>query len=82
MRRIDSSAWSEVLSVGRKELPWALQAQLRRIEDLHTDVSRLRTALADAPDEELVLMLSSASRSLAAAGHRLEETLSDTRESA
>lgn len=82
MRGIDSSAWSEVLGVGRKELPWALQAQLRRIEDLHADVSRLRAALTDAPDEELVLMLSSASRSLAAAGHRLEETLSDTRESA
>lgn len=82
MRHIDSTAWEEVLGVGRKELPWALQAQLRRVEDLHADVSRLRASLVDAPDEELVLMLSSASRSLAAAGHRIEETLSDSRESA
>lgn len=55
MRRIDSTAWEEVLGVGRRELPWALQAQLRRIEDLHADVSRMRASLSDAPDEELVL---------------------------
>ena len=78
MRRVDSTAWEEVLGVGRKELTWALQAQLRRIEDLHTDISRMRASLAEAPDEELVLMLQSASRSLAAAGHRIEETISDS----
>lgn len=82
MRPIDSVAWSEVLGVGRKELTWAIQAQIRKIEDVHTDVSRLRATLNEAPDEELVLMLTSASRSLAAAGQHLEDTLADSRESA
>lgn len=82
MRHIDAVAWSDVLGVGRKELPWALRSKIRQLEDLHTDVSRLRASLNDAPDEELVLMLTSASRSLAAAGQRLEETCSESRESA
>jgi hypothetical protein len=74
---VDTVAWTETLGVGRKELPWALKAKVRQICDLHDDANRLRVALASAPDEELALMLTAACRSLAAAGNRLAETLTD-----
>lgn len=82
MRSIDTVAWTEALGVGQKELPWALRNKARQIADAHDEVARLRAALAGGPDEELVVMLSSASRSLAEAGLRVSETLSDLNRSA
>ena len=68
--------------MGRKELPWALKGKSRQIADLYEEVSRLRAALSAGPDEELCMMLAAASRSLATAGVRLAETLSDLNRSA
>ncbi len=82
MRAIDTVAWTETLGVGRKELPWALQGKARQLADLYEEVSRLRSALASGPDEELVVMLAAASRSLATAGARIAETLSDLKRTA
>lgn len=82
MRAVDTVAWTETLGVGRKELPWALRNKARQIAEVHDDVTRLRTALAAGPDEELVIMLSAASRSLAEAGVRVSETLADLNRSA
>ena len=77
MRAVDTVAWTETLGVGRKELPWALKSKARQLVDAYEEVSRLRAALAAGPDEELVMMLSAASRSLAMAGSRLADTLVD-----
>ena len=77
MRRVDIVAWTDLLGVGEKELPWALKARVRVVEDTQADVNRLRQGLRAAPDEELVLMLEAACRSLAMAGERLEEHVSD-----
>ena len=82
MRAIDTVAWTETLGVGRKELPWAMQSKARQVADLYEEVSRLRSSLASGPDEELAMMLASASRSLATAGTRIADTLADIRRSA
>ena len=77
MRAVDTVAWTETLGVGRKELPWALKGKARQLLDCYEEVSRLRAALASGPDEELAMMLSAASGSLAMAGSRLADTLAD-----
>ena len=77
MRGIDVAAWTDLLGVGQKELPWAFKARIRAIEETQQEVNRLRVMLRAAPDEELVLLLDSACRSLAMAGARLEEHASD-----
>lgn len=77
MRAVDVAAWTDLLGVGEKELPWALKARVRAIEETQQEVNRLRIMLRSAPDEELVLLLEAASRSLATAGTRLEEHVSD-----
>jgi hypothetical protein len=79
MHRVDTAAWTDTLGVGSKEMPWVLQGKVRQLFELYEDVNRLRSTLAQAPDEELILMLTSACRSLAAAGERLAQTLNDTR---
>jgi hypothetical protein len=82
VRAIDTVAWTETLGVGRKELPWALKAKARQVADLYEDVNRIRATLAHGPDEELVMMLTAATRSLAAAGTRIAETLGDVNRTA
>ncbi|GAA4117802.1 hypothetical protein GCM10022415_16040 [Knoellia locipacati] len=77
MRRVDIAAWTDLLGVGDKELAWALKARIRVVEETHADVNRLRLGLRGAPDEELVLLLEAACRSLGMAGERLEEHVSD-----
>lgn len=79
MRPGDLAAWTEALGVGARELPWALASRVRTIEDLHADITRLRTGLAEAPDEEMLASISSASRALSVAGDRLNDALSDVR---
>ena len=82
MRAVDTVAWTETLGVGRKELPWALKGKARQLVDLYEEVARLRASLAAGPDEELAIMLSAASNSLAMAGSRLADTLADLNRSA
>jgi hypothetical protein len=77
MHAVDVAAWADILGVGKKELPWAIQARMRVIEDTHGDVNRIRLALRDAPDEDLVIWLEAACRALASAGERLGAHLSD-----
>lgn len=60
-----------------RSCPWALKGKARQLLDCYEEVSRLRAALAAGPDEELTMMLSAASRSLAMAGSRLADTLAD-----
>lgn len=82
MRALDVVAWTETLGVGSKELPWALSARVRHVEELHAELTRLRTALTAAPDEEMLASISSACRALAVAGDRLNEALGDARREA
>lgn len=82
MHGVEAAAWADVLGVGQKELPWALQARIRVLEDTQSDVNRVRQGLRDAPDEEFVILLESACRSLAAAGERLASHLTDLRRQA
>jgi hypothetical protein len=79
MRPIEVVAWTEALGVGQKELPWALASRVRLIEDLHSEITRLRVGLSSAPDEDMLASISSASRAIGAAGDRLTEALSDLR---
>lgn len=79
MRPGDVAAWSEALGVGARELPWAIAARVRTIEDLHAEITRLRTGLSEAPDEEMLTSISSASRALSVAGDRLNEALVEVR---
>ncbi len=82
MHGVDIAAWGDTLGVGAKELGWAFQARIRQVEEMHGELNQLRASFSDAPDEELVITLTSACRSLAAAGDRLAETLSDLRRTA
>lgn len=75
MRPVDVAAWTDVLGVGQRELPWMLRSRIRVVEDAQDEINRIRLGLRGAPDEELVLFLEAACRSLGAAGHRLEEHL-------
>ena len=34
MRAVNTVAWTEILGVGRKELPWALKGKARQFLDL------------------------------------------------
>ena len=77
MRPAEVAAWTDFLGVGEKELPWALKARARVVEETQAEVNRLRLGLRRAPDDELVLMLEAACRSLACAGERLQEYVAD-----
>ena len=79
MRPIDMVAWEEALGVGALELPWALSSRVRLVEELHAELTKLRLGLSAAPDEAMLASISSASRSLGAAGDRLTEALADVR---
>jgi hypothetical protein len=77
MRAVELVAWGEALGVTMKEVPWALRARARRLEDIHNELVRERALLSDAPDEELVVQLMSAARVIAAAACHLEDAVSD-----
>ena len=78
MRAIELVAWGEALGVTSKEVPWALRARARRLEDIHNDLVRERALLSDAPDEELVVQIAAAARVIAAAASHLENAVSDS----
>ena len=82
MRAGDVVAWAEALGVGTKEVPWALFSRVRQVEELTAELARLRASLRDAPDEDMLASISSASRGLSAAGERLNEALTDVRRGA
>ena len=79
MKAVELVAWGEALGVTSLEVPWALRARARRLEDLHNELVRERALLSDAPDEELVVQLTAAARVIAAAAHHLESAVSDAR---
>jgi hypothetical protein len=78
----DVAAWTHALGVGARELPWAIASRVRTIEDLHAEITRPRTGLAEVPDEEMLASISSASRALSVAGDRLNEALVEVRREA
>jgi hypothetical protein len=79
MRPFDVVAWAEALGVGERELPWALASRVRLVEELHAELTKLRVGMAEAPDEGMLASMSSASRTLGAAGDRLTDALADVR---
>ena len=79
MKAVELVAWGEALGVTSKEVPWALRARARRLEDIHNELVRELALLSDAPDEELVVQLTAAARVIAAAAHHLEDAVSDAR---
>jgi len=63
--------------VTSKEVPWALRARARRLEDIHNELVPERALLGDAPDGELVVQISAAARVVAAAASHLGSAVSD-----
>ena len=79
MKAVELVAWGEALGVTSKEVPWALRARARRLEDIHNDLVRERALLSDAPDEELVVQVTAAARVVAAAATHLGSAVADAR---
>ena len=79
MKAVELVAWAEALGVTPKEVPWALRARARRLEDLHNELVRERAMLSEAPDEELVIQITAAARVIAAAACHLDSAVSDAR---
>jgi hypothetical protein len=77
MRAVELVAWGEALGVTPREVPWALRARARRLEEIHNELVRERALLSDAPDEELIVQIAAASRVIAAAACHLEDAVSD-----
>lgn len=64
MRAVDTTAWGEAMGVHEGFVASALREKLRRADELAQESKNLATSLRDAPDEELLLALLSAHRSL------------------
>ena len=64
MHTMDSTAWAHALGVHESFLERAMQQRLRRLQDTEEELRALFNAFKDAPDDELVLSLRSANRSL------------------
>ncbi len=79
MITVDSVAWGEALGVGPREVTWILGARAREVEELMGAIDRLRSELREAPDEELLILIGSASAALANAGDRINDALNDLR---
>lgn len=79
MKAVELVAWGEALGVTSKEVPWALRARARRLEDIHNELVRERALLSDAPDEELVVQLTAAARVISGAACHLDNAMSDAR---
>ena len=79
MKAVELVAWGEALGVTSQEVPWALRARARRLEDIHNELVRERALLSDAPDEELVVQITAAARVVAAAASHLGSAVSDAR---
>lgn len=79
MKAVDVVAWGETLGVHAKEIPWALTARIRQVEELHAALTRLKASLREAPDEDLMASLVSACRCMGEVGDRLNDSLSDIR---
>ena len=77
MRAIELVAWGEALGVTSKEVPWALRARARRLEDIHNDLVRERVLLSDAPEEKLVVLIAAVDRVMAAAASHLVTDVRD-----
>lgn len=75
MRAVDTVAWGEALGVHEGFVPSALREKLRRADDLAQEAKDLLGSLRDVPDEELLLALLSAHRSLVESVSLLERAL-------
>ena len=72
MRTIDTMAWSETLGVHPMFLSSAMREKLKRMESSAEDLRALLISLKDAPDDELVVCLQSANRSMEQAMRAIE----------
>ncbi|KJK11905.1 hypothetical protein UB45_11850 [Terrabacter sp. 28] len=67
MYTADSIAWAEAFGVHQGFVDRALQQRLRRLQDTEEELRSLYTAFRDVPDEELLLSIRSATRSMSQA---------------
>ena len=67
MYTADSAAWAEALGVHDAFVDRALQQRLRRLQDMEEELRALYTSFRDAPDDELLLSIRSATRSMSQA---------------
>ena len=58
-RRVVRHPWG----VGRRSSAGRSRRRIRQVEEMHGELNRLRASFADAPDEELIITLTSACRS-------------------
>ncbi len=75
MKTIDVIAWSEALRVHPTFLGNALRQRINRIGETSEDLRVVMASLKEAPDEELIMRLRSADRSLDEAIRVLESAL-------
>jgi hypothetical protein len=64
MYTADSTAWAEAFGVHHSFLDRALQQRLRRLQDMEDELRSLYNAFKDVPDDELLLSIRSATRSM------------------
>ncbi|AXG14957.1 hypothetical protein DN585_17475 [Intrasporangium calvum] len=75
MKTIDLIAWSEALRVHPTFVSNALRQKIQRVETTSEELRVITGSLKDAPDDELVMCLRSASRSMEEALRVLESAL-------
>lgn len=67
MYTADSTAWAEAFGVHHGFVERAMQQRLRRLQDTEEELRSLYTAFRDVPDDELLLCIRSATRSMSQA---------------
>lgn len=78
MYTADSTAWAEAFGVHHSFLDRALQQRLRRLQDMEEELRSLYNAFKDAPDDELLLSIRSATRSMTQATECLQIAIRQT----
>jgi len=75
---VDSTAWAEAFGVHHDVLERAMQTRLRRLQDMDEELRSVYSSFRDAPDDELVLCIRSANRSMTQAVECLQHAIRQT----
>lgn len=78
MYTADSTAWAEAFGVHHSFLDRALQQRLRRLQDVEEELRSLYNAFKDVPDDELLLSIRSATRSMTQSVESLQIAIRQT----
>ena len=82
MRPTDAVAWSEAMDCDVRDVPFVLVSQLRRLEDIRTDLLGAYKSLAEAPDQDLTQSLWRSVSALGAAAARVHDAAASAQRTA